>query len=180
MLSRVMNIDFFLTLEAAVGKTAIPIAISVLGTIVLFILARIAMRLYWSGDFIMAAKKLQDLDPKSVRLILSVENRRKTVKELHSIFLARRDKSDESPLALLIHLPIVRNGDEDVVRRASSGEYYLVMRPNRKSELVLEFVLPERVDKVFMVATDEKGRRIKAPLSLDDSSTQLLEFRRDR
>ena len=179
MLSR-MALNLWSILTATAGKAAIPITISVGGAIVLFVLARIAMVLYRSEDLIVAVKKLQDLDPRSLRLIMSLENRRKSVKEFHSIYLASKTKNGYEALAVLIRLPLVRFGGESLVRREESGDYYLRAKPSSRGEVVLEFELPETLDMVYFIATDEKGRRVSARISLITTGTQTLNFRREK
>ena len=179
MLSRMAQ-NLWMIFTATAGKAAIPIAISVLGTIVLFILARVAMALYRSEDLIVAVKRIQDLDPRSLRLIVSMENRRKSIKEFHSIFLARKGKNGFEAVAVLVHLPLVRLGGDSFVRREASGDYYLRAKPGTKCEAVLEFDLPEAMESVYFIATDEKGRRLSAKLSLIGTATQTLDFRREK
>ena len=169
-----------LILTAEAGKAAIPIAVSVLGTVVLFILARIAMALYSSEDLIVAVKKLQDLNPRHIRLILSMENRRKNPKEFHSICLAKREKDSFEAVAVLIRLPLVRQGGENFVRRDPSGDYYLNARPGSKNEVVLEFELPEKMDEVYLMAFDEKGRRVRTKIDLNSTGTQTLSFHKEK
>lgn len=175
-----MVLNYCMTFTAAAGKAAIPIAVSIIGTIVLFILARAAMALYRSEDLIVAVKKLQDLDPRSVRLIVSMENRRKSIKEFHSLYLARKGKNGFEAVSVLVRLPLVRIGGDSFVRRDESGDYYLRVKPNSKFEVVLEYELPEAMDVVYLLATDEKGRRLSARLLLSQTGTQTLDFRREK
>ena len=119
-----MAFEPWIMLTATAGKTAIPIAISVAGTIILFILARVAMMLYRAEDVIIAVKKLQDLKPRSVRLILSMDNRRKSAKEFHSICLAQKGKDGLEADAVLVRMPLVRAGGDNFVCRDPCGDYF--------------------------------------------------------
>ena len=60
--------------EQANTGAALPLTISVLATAVVFVLVKIATMIYRSGDILIMAKRMSDLDPKVVRITLTMEN----------------------------------------------------------------------------------------------------------
>ena len=160
--------------------TANPIAIwsilsSVAGGLLLFIMARIAIYLYRSGDVDVYAKRMSDLNPRCVKLFLRVENGQSRARRLNDICLyATRDKQ-LIKVADLEETPVLRKGQHDFIQ-GKGKESSLQCHPHSVNEAVLEFKLPSSFGEAYLVFTNMKGRKRKAKIALGDSCERLLTF----
>lgn len=172
---RILRTPFIL----AETSPAIPITISILATVFLFVLVRIAMDLYQSQgrDLVIVARRIADLDARVVRLDVTIENLKKQSKSLKDIQIAAFQGKVPLCLGRLEEAPIQRQGDPSFIARASEG-YTLNISSNSKNEAIIEFHLSEARKNVYILATNQEGKRVRAYLNLDSSQVQLLTFRK--
>lgn len=156
----------------------IPVIASMTGALIVFVLARLAMYLYRSGEVEVTAKRILDLNPRLVKLSLRVENREKNEQSLKGLCLVRKEKKGYFLVSSLEQEPVLREGPGTFVITKEDG-FGFVCQPNQTGEIVVEFLLPSSSNKeTFLAGYDRKGKFVVAPISLVDSSTQLLSFRR--
>ncbi|MBO5529255.1 MAG: hypothetical protein J6A47_08090 [Bacilli bacterium] len=163
--------------EQANTGAALPLTISVLATAVVFVLVKIATMIYRSGDILIMAKRMSDLDPKVVRLTLTMENLQKSEKKLQDIQIAVKKDKKLCPVASLAGAPIQRYGDTNFLGSNDLG-YYFSLLPGSKNEAIVEFHLDEPYRNVYLLGKNLKGQPVKAYVNLDTSEVQMLSFHR--
>ena len=170
----------FVVFEAnATNFPVVPIIVSAVATVVLFILARLAIYLYRSGEVEVTVKRIVDLNPRVVKLSLRVENRERKERAIDGLCLVKKDKKGYSMLATPVHEPLLREGRGSFLRVSKRG-FGLNCGPNEVGEMVVEFNLPAATGSVYLAGFNPKGKFVVAPLSLVDSSTQLISFHRGK
>ncbi len=157
-----------------------PIAIwsilsSLAGGLLLFIMARLAIYLYRSGDMDIYAKRMTDLNPRCVKLSIRVENGQAKARRLNGISLYAYQQKQLSKVAELEETPILRQGQHNFIQ-GSGKDAALQCNPHSVNEAVLEFKLSEPVEEAYLVVTNMKGRKRKAKVFLGDASERLLTF----
>ena len=163
--------------ETTTTGTVLPLAISLLATVVLFILGRLAFFLYRSGEVTVYGKRLADLDPRIVRLSLVMENHQKSDWILQGLFLAKPQEKEWIPLAKLTKDPILRTGEITCVSKRD-GEFCFLLTAGGKMEVVVEFELTSDSEETYLLALDKSGRLVKAKINLRDNAAQALSFRK--
>ena len=167
---------------AETAPTANPIAIwsimsSLAGGLLLFVLVRLAVHLYRSGDVEAYVRRIADLNPRLIRLQLRVENGLSVGKKLSEISLYVRKNGKLAKAASLADTPLIRQGELDFVQGQGEASA-LLCPPHSKNEAVLEFRLQEAFDSVYLVYTDAKAKKRKAKVHLTHTGEQLLAFHR--
>lgn len=157
-----------------------PIAIwsilsSVAGALLLFILARLAIYLYRTGDVDIYAKRMADLNPRCVKLFLRVENGQGKARRLNDISLYAYQDKKLIKVAELEETPLLRQGQHDFIL-GSGKDSALQCNPHSVNEAVLEFRLARPLSEAYLVVTTMKGKKRKAKINLGDSSQRLLTF----
>ena len=157
----------------------LPFVFSVIGTIVLFILVRLAMYLYRYGDrnLLIFARRIADLDACMLRLDLVIENLERGEKQLSNLRIVSYQGHASETLAELKVAPIQRQGSSAFIQKDGSG-YSLHAANGTKNEAVVEFVLTAPCKQAYLVAENQKGKTVKAYLNLSTSETQMLSFRK--
>ena len=159
---------------------ASPIAIwsivtSVVGGVLVFVITRLAIFLYRSGDVSIYCKRIADLNPRCVKLSLRVENGQAEGRRLNDLSLYANEGKDLVRLAGLEETPVLRKGQHTFIQ-GRGEQACLQCGPHSDNEAILEFKLPTARDDVFLVYTNMKGRKRKAKVKLGDSSERLLTF----
>ena len=171
------RMDILMFEETVKAGNVLPLAISLLATVLLFVLARLAFFLYRAGDLTISCRRLAELDPCMVRLDLIMENHKKAERTLQGLYIARYEGNQLVPLAMLTKDPIQRLGDSDFIEK-KDRDYIFHLLPGKKNEAIVEFDLIESAPEIYLVATNKKGKCVKARLNLNDTNAQVLEFHR--
>ncbi|MBR1847223.1 MAG: hypothetical protein IJ787_05870 [Bacilli bacterium] len=179
MLFTVQFMLFTYFVLAETPNPILPVALSVLGTVVLFVLVRLAMFLYRSQDseVIIFARRIADLNAKVVRLQLTVENLKHQPKALRDLQIVAYEGKEYTCLAKLDIAPIQSSGSPNLIE--SSGETYgLYFASNSRNEVVVHFTLSEPRKSAYLLATNIKGQKVRAYLNLESNDAQILSFRK--
>ena len=173
-------LDFGVTFILAMTEStspALPVSLSLLGTVVVFILTRIAIYLYRSGEMGVRIRRYADLDPTTVRLHLLVENARQKNIAFSEFALAQKVGKELKVVAPLSGAPIVRRGGIECLQQRN-GFYVLSIRSGATVEVVLEFHLSLPLTETYLCCLDDKGKHFKAKLLLNSFETQDIHFKR--
>ncbi len=159
----------------------IPI-LSVVGAALVIVLAYLAQAIAKQGDTSIEVRRMAYINIYEVRLLLRASTTRKGEHEFSDIFLAAEIDKVLLPITGVAALPLAQGGSTHFLLKSKKG-YGFRIRDGHPFEAVFEFHIPEdndmsRLNKVFIVATDEKGRKRKAEISLRSTSSQVIRFRK--
>lgn len=160
-----------------VFASSMPLILSVAGTVLLIILAQIAMFLIRTGDLSFEVRRMSDLDPRRVKLQFRVENKKNKSHRFKSLRLALKREHDYFVVAHLVLAPIPQEGPYDFIATDPDGEFVLYSRKGGAAVCVLEFTLGQPLSEVYLLF-DEEGKTKAARVSLSGHSWQELHFRK--
>ena len=150
---------------------------SILGAALVFALVRIAIILSRSGSLEAYVRKLADLNPCCVKLLLRLENGHRDERTLSNLSLYIKEEGKLVKASPLLETPLLRHGDINFVVGNREGAT-LRSAPHSRNEVVLEFKLPTYMQFAYLVYEDKKGHKRKAKVNLGQTREQLLTFHR--
>ncbi len=156
---------------------AIPVGISIAVTVLLFVLTRLAMDLMRNGVKTISIKRMAELDPHVLRLSFSIDNETHRESSLEDLQISIKEGHSFRPIGVIQDLPIVRVGEANYVKKSAKG-YGFAIPSLKKCEAIIVCTLSELPETAYLVATNEKGRRVAAQFSLKGNASQTLRFRR--
>lgn len=153
--------------------------LSVLGSVLLFILVRIAMRMYREEEFTMEVRRMAFLDKWSLKLEIHFSNQTKKEKEFRALCLYGVSGGSLSKVAELKKLPIAGEGSQGYI--SSRHEVYdFRVPPFTDLSAVIDFDVPKgsKFEKYQLGCISEKGKLLLADIELRTNATQTIHFRR--
>ena len=177
---------FFSWLSIITGATAKSSAtpwvitlLSILGSVLLFILVRLAMRMYRQEEFTMEVRRMAFLDKWSLKLEIHFSNQTKKEKEFRALCLYGVSGGSLSKVAELKKLPIAGEGSQGYI--SSRHEVYdFRVPPFTDLSAVIDFDVPKgsKFEKYQLGCISEKGKLLLADIELRTNATQTIHFRR--
>ena len=167
----------YIVLTSGGAFPAVPVVISVISAVLLFVLLRVAFYLYGSGEVEVSARRIVDLDPREVKLSLKAYNRKATSRNLTEVCLAIKKDNQFVRAASLQLAPLVSKEIHSEVTK-ENGVYGIVLHANAEMELIADFRLEQPTPTAYLVGKNAKGRYLAAAINLYESSYRLLEFKR--
>lgn len=166
-------------LQILAGKIspALPIGISVGASVLLFVLAQVAMHLYRENYLDVIVRKMADLDPKNIRLQLNIHNSRHRELILKNIRFAWKEGKNWVEIAPISAAPIQRLGDPRFVRKENGG-YSFYAAGGSQNEVIIECTLPQAMSEICIIGENPKGRTMCAKVNLSTLQAQVIAFRR--
>lgn len=159
----------------------IPI-LSIVGAAIVIVLAYLAQAIAKHGDTTIEVRRMAYINVYEVRLLLRASTTAKGEHEYSDILLAAEIDNVLLPITGVAALPLAQGGSTHSLLKSQRG-YGFKVRDGHPFEAVFEFHIPEdndmsRLNKVFLVATDQKGRKRKAEFSLLSTASQTLRFKK--
>ena len=159
------------------SSPALPIGLSIVGGVVLFLLAQVAMRLARAGDVSISVRRIADLNPRIVRLAIGIQNQNRLVYALHRVCFAVKEGKEWKVVAPISGDPIQRSGDPSFIRKTEEG-YSFFAATGTRNEVVIECELPEAMKEICLLAYDGSGKPIYTKIDLGSTEAQSVSFRR--
>ena len=155
----------------------VPVIVSGVAGVVIFVLVRLAFVIYRSGEVEVLAKRVIDLNPRNVKLILRIDNHQRKESDLREIRLVKKDGNGFVDVAHLDGEPLLRRGNNSSIQKDENG-FGLICPPGVAVEAILSFTLSVSMDRLFLAGVNEKGRFVVARLPSRDPNYRPLVFRR--
>lgn len=168
--------------SASAKNSATPWVItllSILGSALLFVLTRIAMRVYRDEEFNMEVRRMAFLDKWSLKLEIHFSNQTKKEKEFRALCLYGVSGGSLSKVAELKKLPIAGEGSQNYI--SSRHEVYdFRVPPFTDLSAVIDFDVPQgsKFERYQLGCISEKGKLLLADIELRTNATQTIRFRR--
>ncbi len=172
--------DYGVLTYAEASRTPLIITIlGVLGSILVFLLARLAQRVYRSEDFIVYARKMSFLDKNSLKIQISFENDTKKYKEFRALCLYGITGKSFTKITEVKDLPIASEKSSHFIA-SHHGSYDFKVPPYTKFRAVVELKLPEGMnyESYKLGCVSEKGRLLLAKFDISSDAEQEINFRR--
>lgn len=161
------------------GFPVLPVVLSTVATVLVFVLVRFGIYLYRSGEVAFSAKRIIDLDPRIVKLSIRVVNQERRERSLTNLALYEKAKEGYALLARAEVEPLLRDGPDTFLIRDPEG-YGFRCPPFQSGEIVVEFTLPEKKDSIYLGGINRSGKFVVSSLSLSSSENQWITFRKGK
>lgn len=168
------------TLEATVSKTPIIITITtVIGSVLVFLLARLAQRLYRSEDFILYARKMNLLSKGVLKLEISFDNDTNKDKEFRALCLYGVKGKSFTKITEVKDWPIASDDSSRFIA-SHHGSYDFKVPPYTKFVAVVDLHLPDQMDyeSYKLGCVSEKGTLLLANFDIQSEANQEINFKR--
>ena len=168
--------------DASTKSSATPWVItllSILGSVLLFVLGRIAMKVYREEEFNMEVRRMAFLDKWNVKLEIHFSNQTKKEKEFRALCLYGVSGGSLSKVAELKKLPIAGEGSDSYISYRHEI-YDFRVPPFTDLTAVIDFDVPKgsKFEKYQLGCISEKGKLLLADIELRTNAPQTIRFKR--
>ena len=156
--------------------------VSIGATLFVALLAFIAQAIAKNGDLTIRLRRMAFISPYEVKIVLKASSTKKKGNEFSDIFLAARVNGVLVPVTGIAALPLTQSGSTQYLLHSKKG-YGFRVSERHPFEAVIEFAIPEdndlsRFEKAYLVATNEKGKKVAAEFALRSVQEQSIRFRK--
>ena len=163
-----------------VAKTPIIVTIATIaGSALVFVLARVAQRIYRSEDFVLYARKMVLLEKDVLKLQIFFDNDTKKEKEFRALCLYGVSGKSFTKITEVKDLPIASDHSSAFIE-SRHGSYDFKVPPYTKFQAVVDLRLPEEMnyDSYKLGCVSEKGTLLLADFDIRSDANQEIVFKR--
>lgn len=171
-----------LSILASTSTSIIATLSAVAGVAVLLILAKVAERLKFSGDFEFKVRNLNLLSKDEVRLELSLDatsfKKKRVFNELALIY----KDGDKEEIFYCLDYPLLPSSSNNVVVKSNKGHYGLFINPGEKLTCMVSFKIDRPVSSssvIYLSYIANKKRHIGI-ISLSEDNVYYVRFKIDK